>query len=136
LKAAEEIWHVILWTCGLSIGVVLLLIEMMSGVTVPSVLAIVGLLTFIAFGDYLVRRNTAEPVPTFVTPMPIVTGNNVTSIDPQSSGFCKANRLNFDCFTKEEAESWLKNEPNFAKHRHYRTIILFLRKLECLALER
>lgn len=110
----EKIWRVILWICGLSIGVVLLFIEMMSEVTVPSLLAIVGFLTFIAFGDYLIRRNRAGPVPTFVTPMPIVTGNNC-KFNPQSSRSCYANRLDFDCFTKEEAESWLKNEPNFTK---------------------
>jgi hypothetical protein len=105
----------ILRICGLSIGGVLLFIELMSGVTVPSVLAIVGLLNLILFGGYLMRRNKAEPVRTFVTPISIVTGNGFTSFDPQSSRFCKANRLNFDCFTKEEAESWLQNEPNFAK---------------------
>ena len=134
--SVEKIWRVILWTCGLGITVILLFVEVMSGVTVPSTLAIVGFLTFMAFGDYLIRRNKAEPVPTFVIPMPIATGNNFASFDPQSSGFCNANRLNFDCFTKEEAESWLKNEPNFTKQRRYKTILLFLRKLECLVLER
>ena len=111
--SVEKTWRVILWICGLSIGVVLLFIEMISGVILPSLLAIVGFLTFAAFGDYLIRRNKAE-VPTFVAPMPIVTENNST-FKPQSSRFCNANRLNFDCFTKEEAESWLKNEPNFTK---------------------
>jgi hypothetical protein len=101
-----------LWICGLGIGVVLLFFEIMSGVILPSLLAIVGFLTFIAFGDYSIR-NKAEPVlSTFVTPMPIATGNNFT-FNPQSSRFCNPNRLNFDCFTKEEAESWWKNEPNF-----------------------
>jgi len=114
VTSVEKIWRVMLWICGLSIGVVLLCIEMMSGVIVSSLLAIIGFLTFVAFGDYLIRRNRAEPVPTFVTPMPIVTGNNCT-FNPQSSRFCNANRLSFDCFTEEEAESWLKNEPNFTK---------------------
>ena len=138
----------ILWICVLNIGVVLLFIETMSGVTVPSVIAIVGFLTFIAFGDYLRRRNEAVPLPTFYTVLPIVTGSNFMSFNPQSSTLRNANRLNFDCFTKEEAESWLKNEPNFTKrivtglefdfikHRRYGTILLFLRKLECLVLER
>lgn len=114
VTSVEKIWRVMLWICGLSIGVILLFIEMMSGVIVPSLLAIVGFLTFSAFGDYLIRRTKTEPVPTFVTPMPIVTGNKFT-FNPQSSGFCNVNRLNIDCFTKEEAESWLKNEPNFTK---------------------
>ena len=114
VTSVEKIWRVMLWICGLTLGVVLLFVEMMSGVIVPSLLAIVGFLTFIAFGDYLIRRNKAEPVSTFVTPMPIVTGNNPT-FNPQSSRFCNANRLNFACFTKKEAESWLKNEPNFTK---------------------
>jgi len=110
----EKIWRVILWICGLSLGVVLLSLEMISGVIVPSVLAIVGFLAFIAFGDYSIR-NTAEPVhSTLVTPMLIGTGNNCT-FNPQSSRLLNANRLNFGCFTMEEAESWLKNEPNFTK---------------------
>jgi len=110
----EKIWRVMLWICGLTLGVVVLFIEMMSGVILPSLLVIVGFLTFVAFGDYLIRRNKAEPVSTFVTPMPIMTGNSST-FNPQSSRFCNANRLSFDCFTKREAESWLKNEPNFKK---------------------
>jgi len=120
VPSIEKTWRVILWICGLSIGVVLLFNEIFIGVIVPSLLGIVGFLSFIAFGDYLMRRNKTEPVPTF--PMPIVAGNNFT-FDLQSSTFCNANRLNFDCFTKEEAESWLKNEPNFTKrivHRPWR----------------
>lgn len=148
LKAVEKTWHVILWTCVVSIGAVLLFIEMISGVTIPSVIAIVGFLTLIAFDDYSIRRNEAEAVPTFVTPLPIVTGRNFTSFAPQSSKFSDANRLNFNCFTKDETEFWLKNEPNFkkrivtglesdfTKHKRYRTILRFLRKLECLVLER
>ncbi|HKM78111.1 MAG TPA: hypothetical protein VJZ03_03470 [Candidatus Bathyarchaeia archaeon] len=97
MKAIEKTWHVIFWTCGLSTGVVLLFTEM-SGVTAPSVVAIVGFLTFIAFADYLIRRNKAGPVSIFATPLPIVIGNNCTSFDPQSSRFINATRLNLDNF--------------------------------------
>jgi len=113
-RHTEHIWRVILWICGLSAGAVSLFIETMT-VTVPSLVAVVGLLTLTAFVDHFTRKNEAEPVLAFVTPISVLRRIRIISFDSQSSTFCNASRMNFDCFTNEETASWLKDEPNFNK---------------------
>ena len=125
---ARHIWRLVLWTCVLSAGAILLLIELTSGPSAPTLVAMVTLLPFAAFGDRLMQKNKVAYVP-----MSVVEKNDFTSL-----GFFKSyrvSRLRFDCFTKEEKASWLKNEPNFTKrivtpldlaglrHRRFRSIL-------------
>ena len=101
---ARHIWRLMLWACGLSAGVVLLFIETVSGVAVLPIVAIVGILAFSAFGIRLMQKS--ESASRIVLPIP--------KSSSKSSGIY-AGRVNFDCFTKEEKVSWLRNEPNFTK---------------------
>ena len=137
----DHFWHMMLRICGLSIGGVLLFIETVSGITIPSVLAIVGLLNLVAIGNYLVRKNRPEQAQAFTVLLPA--RNRIYSPSSQSPSLRKTNQL---CFTNEERKSWLKNEPNFSKRiatplgpqatkrKRYGDILQFLRKLECLIL--
>ena len=101
-------WRLMLWTCASAAGAVLLFTELMSGTTAVTLVAIVGLLTFIVFGDHLMQKSKAPG-----TRLPISLVRSFATFQPRSSRFRKMSR--FNCFTKDERISWLKNEPNFTK---------------------
>ena len=101
------VWRLVLWTCGLTAGAILLFTELTTGIVVPTLVAMIGLLTLTTFGDHLIQKHRAAPT-SFVR-------KNFTSFEFRSHKLRKSSRLNFDNFTREERMSWLKNEPNFTK---------------------
>jgi len=107
--STKFVWRLVLWICGLSAGAVLVFTELTTGVTAPTLGAMVGLLTITAFGDHLIQKNKARTVP--ISPLT----KGFTSFVFRSPRFRKMSRVSFECFTKDERVSWLKNEPNFTK---------------------
>ena len=118
------VWRLVLWTCGLTAGAILLFTELTTGIIVPTLVAMIGLLTLTTFGDHLIQKQKAAPTSS--------ARKNFTSFKFRSHKFRKSSHLNFDNFTREERISWLKNEPNFTKrivapldltdHKHRRRI--------------